>query len=76
MIEEWIRSLLERNNAANVEVLTQDMILEEIQESIASLKNENLWALGSPTKESAAIHTENMETLVEYIKILGTMITV
>lgn len=46
----------------------------EIDETQATISNENLWMLGSKTKEEEQMHLDNMENLNEYIATLKTLL--
>ena len=73
MFDEWIGQMLERNGVKATADLAPEMIFEEIKETISSIKNEKLWALGASTKASAALHIENMDTRAEYIQFLEAL---
>ena len=74
MIEEWFAELLATNNTVDADNLTETIILDEIEEIKGSIKNEKIWALGAPTKSSAAMHLGNIENLEEYIEFLETLL--
>jgi len=63
--KEWVEELLSKNGVSDVDDLTPDMIAEEIQETKDAIKDERLWALGAPSRSSAAMHYGNAETLKE-----------
>ena len=46
----------------------------EIEETQATISNENLWMLGSATKEEEQMHIDNMANLNEYIATLKTLL--
>lgn len=46
----------------------------EIDETQATISNENLWMLGSKTKEEEQMHLDNIENLNEYIATLKTLL--
>lgn len=46
----------------------------EIDETQATISNENLWMLGSETKEEEQMHIDNMENLNEYVATLKTLL--
>lgn len=46
----------------------------EIEETQATISNENLWMLGSETKEEEQMHIDNMANLNEYIATLKTLL--
>nr|DAV02856.1 MAG TPA: hypothetical protein [Bacteriophage sp.] len=46
----------------------------EIDETKTTISNENLWMLGSETKEEEQMHLDNMENLNEYIATLRTLL--
>lgn len=46
----------------------------EIDETKTTISNENLWMLGSETKEEEQMHLDNMANLNEYIATLKTLL--
>lgn len=46
----------------------------EIKETQATISNENLWMLGSETKEEEQMHIDNMANLNEYITTLKILL--
>lgn len=58
MIKNWLTELYEN----------------EIEETKVAISNENLWILGSETKEEEQMHLDNMENLNEYIVTLKTLL--
>ena len=46
----------------------------EIEETQATISNENLWMIGSETKEEEQMHVDNMANLNEYIATLKTLL--
>ncbi len=46
----------------------------EIDETKTTISNENLWMLGSETKEEEQMHIDNMANLNEYIATLKTLL--
>ena len=67
--EVWIEELLRRNNVDTISALTDMMIDEEIQETESSIKNEELWELGSDG-QARACHRVNALNMCEYIDFL------
>ena len=74
MTDGWLAELLSRNNISDIGSLTPAMIFEEIDDSRGTIGNEKIWALGSKTKSSAAMHFGNIENLEEYIEFLETLL--
>jgi hypothetical protein len=66
--------LLEKNNISDIKDLTPPMILEEIEETESAISNEKLWALGAPSKYSAGLHEDNIETMREFIIYLDSLL--
>ena len=58
MVKNWLIELYER----------------EIEEAQATISNENLWMIGSKTKEEEQMHVDNMANLNEYIATLKTLL--
>ena len=58
MIKHWLIELYER----------------EIEETQGTISNENLWMLGSETKEEEKMHIDNMANLNEYVATLKTLL--
>ena len=58
MIKHWLIKLYER----------------EIEETQGTISNENLWMLGSETKEEEKMHIDNMANLNEYVATLKTLL--
>lgn len=46
----------------------------EIEETQATISNENLWMICSETKEEEQMHVDNMANLNEYIATLKTLL--
>ena len=74
MFKEWISMLLKRNNITETKELTREMIEEEIEDTRAAINHEKLCALGSSTSEVAAMHSNNVERMFEYIERLKTVL--
>ena len=51
-----------------------DLYENEIEETQATISNENLWMIGSKTKEEEQMHVDNMANLNEYIATLKTLL--
>ena len=58
MVKNWLIELYER----------------EIEETQATISNENLWRIGSETKEEEQMHVDNMANLNEYSATLKTLL--
>lgn len=58
MVKNWLIELYER----------------EIEETQATISNENLWMIGSETNEEEQMHIDNMANLNEYITTLKTLL--
>ena len=58
MVKNWLIELYER----------------EIDDTQATISNENIWMLGSDTKEQEQMHIDNMATLNEYVATLKTLL--
>lgn len=58
MIKHWLMELYER----------------EIEDTQGTISNENLWMLGSETKDEEQMHIDNMANLNEYIATLKTLL--
>lgn len=56
-----------------VKVWLENLYKREIEEAKGTIKNEHLWELGYDGEEPNP-HTENIETLKEYIKVLEEML--
>ena len=51
-----------------------DLYEREIEEIKGTISNENLWMIGSKTKEEEQMHVDNMANLNEYIATLKTLL--
>ena len=51
-----------------------DLYEREIEEIKGTISNENLWMIGSETKEEEQMHVDNMANLNEYIATLKTLL--
>ena len=51
-----------------------DLYEREIEEIKGTISNENLWMIGSKTKEEEQMHVDNMANLNEYITTLKTLL--
>lgn len=58
MIKHWLMELYER----------------EIEDTQGVISNENIWMLGSETKEDEQMHIDNMANLNEYVATLKTLL--
>ena len=58
MIKHWLTELYER----------------EIEDTQGTISNENIWMLGSETKEEEQMHIDNMANLNEYVATLKTLL--
>lgn len=58
MIKHWLTELYER----------------EIEDTQSAISNENIWMLGSETKEDEQMHIDNMANLNEYVTMLKTLL--
>ena len=58
IVKNWLIELYER----------------EIEEIKGTISNENLWMIGSKTKEEEQMHVDNMANLNEYIATLKTLL--
>lgn len=58
MIKHWLTELYER----------------EIEDTQGAISNENIWMLGSETKEDEQMHIDNMANLNEYVATLKTLL--
>lgn len=58
MIKHWLTELYER----------------EIEDTQSAISNENIWMLGSETKEDEQMHIDNMANLNEYVATLKTLL--
>ena len=58
IVKNWLIELYER----------------EIEEIKGTISNENLWMIGSKTKEEEQMHVDNMANLNEYITTLKTLL--
>ena len=47
-----------------------DMYNENIEDAIGTIRNEEMWAKGSPSKESEQMHLDNIAVLLDYITVL------
>ena len=54
-----------------VKIWLEELYTNEIEEARDTIKNEHLWELGYNGVEPVNPHTENIETLKEYIKVLN-----
>ena len=70
LINIWINDLLEENGIIGITNLTDEILDEEIDDILGTIKNEHLWALGAPTSEAAQMHEDNAETQRKYIEYL------
>lgn len=59
---------------AIVKIWLTELYENEIEETQATISNENLWVLGSETKEEEQMHIDNMANLNEYIATLKTLL--
>lgn len=51
-----------------------DLYEREIEEIKGTISNENLWMIGSKTKEEEQMHVDNMANFNEYITTLKTLL--
>lgn len=58
MIKHWLTELYER----------------EIEDTQGTISNENIWMLGSETKDEEQMHIDNMANLNEYVATLKTLL--
>ena len=58
MIKHWLTELYER----------------EIEDTQGAISNENIWMLGSETKDEEQMHIDNMTNLNEYVATLKTLL--
>ena len=58
MIKHWLTELYER----------------EIEDTQGAISNENIWMLGSETKDEEQMHIDNMANLNEYVATLKTLL--
>ena len=54
-----------------VKIWLEELYTNEIKEARETIKNEHLWELGYNGEEPVNPHTENIELLKEYIKVLN-----
>lgn len=47
-----------------------DMYNENIEDAKCTIRNEEMWAKGSPSKEEEQMHLDNIADLQEYITVL------
>ena len=47
-----------------------DMYEENIEDAKGTIRNEEMWAKGSPSKESEQMHLDNIAVLQDYITVL------
>lgn len=47
-----------------------DMYDENIEDAKCTIRNEEMWAKGSPSKEEEQMHLDNIADLQEYITVL------
>lgn len=47
-----------------------DMYDENIEDAKGTIRNEEMWAKGSPSKESEQMHLDNIADLQDYITVL------
>ena len=47
-----------------------DMYEENIEDAKCTIRNEEMWAKGSPSKESEQMHLDNIAVLQDYITVL------
>lgn len=66
----WLDNLMEKHGVTEKEHLTNYHIIEEIREVESAIKNENIWALGTPENSD---HEANIEVLNEYLIILNDL---
>lgn len=52
-----------------IKIWLEELYTKEIEETRATIKNERMWEIGYDGEESNP-HTENIETLSEYIDVL------
>ena len=50
-----------------------DMYDENIEDVKCTIRNEEMWVKGSPSKESEQMHLDNISVLQDYITVLGEL---
>ena len=72
MVSETVQFWLDKlgSNAS------EETLLKELEEAQDAISNENLWLLGSNTREAQLCHGNNIALLNEYIDILKTMLKI
>ena len=65
--------LQDLTNNETIQIWVEDMLNNEIHEAQGTIANEHLWGLGSETPEDEMMHSDNIETLREYIEVLETL---
>ena len=73
MIESWKKSLLKRHSLNSIDELTDDDIINEIDDNDSTIHFENLVMLGDAF-ENILMHQQNLATMYEYGKILKQML--
>ena len=74
MIAFWMKQLLESTGKSNIDELTVEEILTEIEDIKGAIDNERLWEIASDGDEPINPHTENIIVLREYLEILEKML--
>ena len=52
----------------------KNLYADEIEEVLKTIKNEELWLLGSTEEEEISNHTSNIEELKKYLNVLGDLL--
>ena len=73
MIQEWMKQLLEETSADSEASLTKEQLIDAINEAKASIKNEELWALGSEG-ETREMHLGNIGSLQAWRDVLEKLV--
>jgi hypothetical protein len=68
----WTRRIFDMNEM--IKFWLTELYENEIDETKTTISNENLWMLGSETKEEEQMHIDNMANLNEYIATLKTLL--
>lgn len=74
-INDWIEALVKQHRLNRKSELTVPMIRKEIEESEATIRNEEMWYAGASDYATAMQHRLNIETHRYYIECLREMMT-
>lgn len=72
-ISDWIGALVKQHGLKNQHELTVPILKAEIEESEATIRNEEMWCAGATDSSSALQHRLNIETHRYYIEYLREM---